>query len=80
MEVVQQQRTHCTHKTKSFFPTEIQIAYGIDILPENDPYIATAEFAVGLLGSECNPESHLVNTIPICDDLPYHFYVLILLI
>ncbi|KAF8526655.1 hypothetical protein BU17DRAFT_82840 [Hysterangium stoloniferum] len=27
----------------------VEITYGIDILPENDPYITTAEFTVGLL-------------------------------
>ncbi|KAF8523692.1 cytochrome P450 [Hysterangium stoloniferum] len=51
----------------------MEIAYGIDILPENDPYITTAEFAVGLGGTVGAPGSYLVNTIPLLKYLPEWF-------
>ncbi|KAF8523750.1 cytochrome P450 [Hysterangium stoloniferum] len=43
----------------------MEIAYGIEVLPENDPYITIAETAVKLVGSEGSAGAHFVNTIPI---------------
>lgn len=51
----------------------MEITYGIDILPENDPYIRTAEFTVGLVGTISGPGSYLVNTIPALKHLPDWF-------
>ncbi|KAF8521782.1 cytochrome P450 [Hysterangium stoloniferum] len=51
----------------------MEITYGIDILPKNDPYIATAEFVLGLAGEIGPPSSYLVNTIPILQRLPEWF-------
>ncbi|KAF8523756.1 cytochrome P450 [Hysterangium stoloniferum] len=51
----------------------MEITYGIDVLPENDPYIATAEFANGLGARISAPGSYLVNTIPQLKRLPEWF-------
>ncbi|KAF8509773.1 cytochrome P450 [Hysterangium stoloniferum] len=61
------------HIRRSIGAVIMEIAYGIDILPENDPYIATAEFAVGLAGTLGAPGSYLVNTIPLLRHLPEWF-------
>jgi hypothetical protein len=44
--------------------TIISITYGIDVLPKNDPYIATAENAVQPLFIAAVPGTFLVDTFP----------------
>ena len=44
----------------------IQIVYGIKVLPNGDPYIATAEKAAASLTLVAVPGAFLVNTLPIC--------------
>ncbi|KAF8523770.1 cytochrome P450 [Hysterangium stoloniferum] len=51
----------------------MEIRYGIDILSKNDPYIATAEFVVGLGAKIGTPGSYLVNTIPLLKRIPEWF-------
>jgi hypothetical protein len=42
----------------------MSIAYGIDVLPKDDPYIATAEKGVHPLGVAAIPGTFLVDTFP----------------
>lgn len=42
----------------------IKIAYGIDVKPENDPFIATAEHAVNAISATTNAGSYLVDILP----------------
>ncbi|KAF8523771.1 cytochrome P450, partial [Hysterangium stoloniferum] len=51
----------------------MEIIYGIEILPKNDPYITTAEFVVGLSAKIGTPGSYLVNTIPLLKRIPEWF-------
>jgi hypothetical protein len=43
----------------------IDIAYGIDVKPRDDPYIKTAEHALESVSAATNPGSYLVDVIPI---------------
>ncbi|KAF8523698.1 cytochrome P450 [Hysterangium stoloniferum] len=61
------------HIRHSIGASIMEITYGIDILPENDPYIATAEFAMKLGGTVGAPGSYLVNMIPLLRHLPEWF-------
>lgn len=45
--------------------TILDIAYGIEVLPANDPYIKTAEEALGSVGQAAFPGAYLVNILPI---------------
>ncbi|KAF8504989.1 cytochrome P450 [Hysterangium stoloniferum] len=62
-----------SHIRHSIGAVIMEITYGIDILPENDPYIATAEFAIGLAGTVGAPGSYLVNAIPLLRHVPEWF-------
>lgn len=44
----------------------MDIAYGIEVLPENDPYVATAEESVAALAIAAMPGAFLVDSIPLC--------------
>jgi hypothetical protein len=44
--------------------TIISVTYGIDVLPKNDPYIATAENAIQPLFIAAIPGTFLVDTFP----------------
>ena len=44
--------------------TIISVTYGIDVLPKNDPYIATAESAIQPLFIAAIPGTFLVDTFP----------------
>ena len=46
------------------------VAYGIDVQPNNDPYIATAETALHAISMAGNAGAYLVDYIPICERLP----------
>lgn len=43
----------------------INIAYGIEVTGRNDPYVQTAEHAVGAVVATASPGSYLVNVLPI---------------
>jgi hypothetical protein len=48
----------------------MSITYGIDTLPKNDPYIATAEEAVAALSQAATPGAFLVDAIPALKYVP----------
>jgi len=50
--------------------TIMMIAYGLQVLPENDPYIATAELGAGTLLEAAVPGAFLVNMIPALKYVP----------
>lgn len=50
--------------------TIISIAYGIDVLPKDDPYIDTAESAGHRLSSAAVSGAFLVDTLPILKHVP----------
>ncbi|EEB89177.1 hypothetical protein MPER_12751 [Moniliophthora perniciosa FA553] len=58
---------HIRHLAAS---TIIGIAYGIEILPENDPYVAAAERAWESLGLGIAPGAFLVESIPLLKYVP----------
>ncbi|KAI3598052.1 cytochrome p450 [Moniliophthora roreri] len=58
---------HIRHLAAS---TIIGIAYGIEILPENDPYVAAAERALESLGLGIAPGAFLVESIPLLKYVP----------
>ena len=41
------------------------VAYGIDVQPKDDPYIATAETALHAMSMAGNAGAYLVDSIPI---------------
>jgi hypothetical protein len=45
----------------------LSIAYGIDVLPENDPYVADAEELLGALVVGTNREAALIDSMPWCN-------------
>ena len=56
----------------------MQVVYGIDVLPEHDPFIELAEVALEAF-SECAIDFHLVEVLPLrasfmvtCNDTPPH--------
>lgn len=44
----------------------MKIAYSIDVKDTHDPYIVTAEHAVGSISATTNAGSYLVDTITFC--------------
>lgn len=52
----------------------MRTAYGIDVLPEDDPYVVTAEAALQALAASTNAGAYLVDTLPICEHLSYPLY------
>jgi hypothetical protein len=44
----------------------LSIAYGIDVLPENDPYVADAETLVDALAIGTTKEATLLDAMPWC--------------
>lgn len=48
----------------------IDIAYGIEVLSENDPYIRNAELALNSVGYAAAPGAFLVNTIGLLKYIP----------
>ena len=52
------------------------IAYGIEILDENDPYIATIERASKAVIATVNPGSYLVDHLPFCKCFRNHSYLI----
>jgi hypothetical protein len=43
----------------------IDISYGIDVKPHNDPYVKIAEHALESVSATTNPGSYLVDILPI---------------
>lgn len=43
----------------------MEISYGIDVEPHDDPYILTAEHAVECISATTNAGSYLVDALPI---------------
>lgn len=50
----------------------MDITYGIDILPENDPYINTAIAATTSLNAASIPGAFLVDSFPLCELSHHH--------
>ncbi|KAJ7270424.1 cytochrome P450 [Mycena rebaudengoi] len=50
--------------------TIMSMAYGIEVLPENDPYIASAEKGINAVASSGNSGAHLVESLPFLRYLP----------
>lgn len=50
--------------------TIMSIAYGLDVKPKNDPYIATAEEGVHPLVAAANPGAFLVDVLPALKYVP----------
>ena len=48
----------------------MSVAYGIDVLPENDPYVADSEKMLQALAIGSTPEAALLDAIPWCNLLP----------
>ena len=48
----------------------MSVAYGIDVLPENDPYVADSERMLQALALGSTPEAALLDAIPWCNLLP----------
>jgi hypothetical protein len=44
----------------------MSITYGIDVLPENDPYVAAAEKMLQALAAGSNQEAAILDAIPWC--------------
>jgi hypothetical protein len=44
--------------------TIMQVAYGIDVLPKDDPYIEIGEIANDIVAQTTVPGSYLVDTLP----------------
>ncbi|KAJ7289105.1 cytochrome P450 [Mycena rebaudengoi] len=51
----------------------MSIAYGIDTLPSNDPYMETAEAAIDALAQAAVPGRYLVDVIPVLKYVPAWF-------
>ena len=45
----------------------LSIAYGIDVLPENDPYVADAEKVLRAVAVGTTKEALLLDSIPWCN-------------
>jgi hypothetical protein len=43
----------------------MSMAYGIEVLPENDPYIASAEKGINAIAASGNSGAHLVESLPL---------------
>lgn len=43
----------------------MEISYGIEVQPRNDPYILTAEHAIESISATTNAGSYLVDVLPI---------------
>lgn len=48
----------------------LRIAYGIEVTGREDPYVDTAEHAVGAVVATCSPGSYLVNIMPFLKHIP----------
>jgi hypothetical protein len=51
----------------------LSVAYGIQIQPENDPYVDLAERVLKILERAATPGSYLVDTIPALKYVPEWF-------
>ncbi|RPD63476.1 cytochrome P450 [Lentinus tigrinus ALCF2SS1-6] len=58
---------HLRHMAGSLI---LGVAYGIDVQPKNDPYIATAETALHAMSMAGNAGAYLVDYIPILKHIP----------
>ncbi|KAK1216680.1 hypothetical protein PQX77_020693 [Marasmius sp. AFHP31] len=61
---------HIRHQAASVI---LSIAYGIEILPENDPHVSLAEEAVRLITAAVLPGANLVENIPLLRYVPEWF-------
>lgn len=57
-----------SHTSLSMAGSEImEISYGIEVKPHDDPYILIAEHAVESISATTNAGSYLVDVIPWCE-------------
>ncbi|KAJ7252466.1 cytochrome P450 [Mycena rebaudengoi] len=61
---------HIKHMTGALI---MSIAYGIDALPSNDPYVETAEAVLDAMAQAAVPGRYLVDVIPILKHVPAWF-------
>ncbi|PIL25684.1 cytochrome P450 [Ganoderma sinense ZZ0214-1] len=61
---------HLRHMAGSLI---LGVAYGIDVQPKNDPYIATAETALHAMSMAGNAGAYLVDYIPLLKHVPSWF-------
>ncbi|KAJ7251438.1 cytochrome P450 [Mycena rebaudengoi] len=61
---------HIKHMTGALI---MSIAYGIDTLPSNDPYVETAEAVLDAMAQAAVPGRYLVDMIPILKHVPAWF-------
>ncbi|KAJ7719640.1 cytochrome P450 [Mycena metata] len=62
-----------THLRQMVGEVIVSVAYGIDVLPVNDPYVALAEEAAESVASAAVPGRFLVDSIPILKYVPEWF-------
>ncbi|KZP04234.1 cytochrome P450 [Athelia psychrophila] len=61
---------HARHQVGAMI---IEVSYGLDVLPENDPFIESADKGVATAAAAVAPGAFLVNTMPILKHVPYWF-------
>ncbi|TFK50343.1 cytochrome P450 [Heliocybe sulcata] len=61
------------HIRHTFAASVMSIAYGIEVSDRDDPYITTAEIAIGSLSETSVPGAFLVNNVPILKYVPPWF-------
>ena len=61
---------HCEPESSMAGETIMSVAYGLDVQPHNDPYIATAEHGVHPLVAAAVPGAFLVDTLPFLKYVP----------
>ena len=63
---------HLRHELASVV---MDIAYGIEVLEEGDPYVEVAGIAVAQLAEAVVPGKYLVDSLPICESIIVQFEV-----
>ncbi|KAI0820142.1 cytochrome P450 [Trametes gibbosa] len=70
LETPDEYMVHLRHMAGSLI---LGVAYGIDVQPKNDPYIATAETALHAMSMAGNAGAYLVDYIPFLKHVPSWF-------
>ncbi|KAH9941412.1 cytochrome P450 [Amylocystis lapponica] len=70
LDTPQEYESHISHMAGAII---LEVTYGLDIKPKNDPFIETAERASHALCAAANSGAYLVDSIPILKYLPSWF-------
>jgi hypothetical protein len=70
LDTPQQLFPHLRHMAGTII---LSSAYGIDVLPSNDPYVAIAEKGLEALAVGGKPAGYLVDSMPILKHVPHWF-------